>query len=76
VRGYEYVRDQYVTFTDAELDQLQAQANSDIELQEFIPSTSVDPVYLKALETISNDQKYVKSKQASVGFGVLEFAPL
>ena len=39
----------YVQFTDVELDTIEAEANSNIELKEFIPIEKVDPVYFKGL---------------------------
>jgi DNA end-binding protein Ku len=37
VRGYEVAKGEYVRFTDAELEMIEAEANSNIELKEFIP---------------------------------------
>ncbi|MFZ0657749.1 MAG: Ku protein [Candidatus Binataceae bacterium] len=47
VRGYEIEKGRYVTFTDEELKQLEAQADHAIEIAEFIPVTEVDPVYFE-----------------------------
>jgi DNA end-binding protein Ku len=47
VRGYELTKGQYVQVTDDELDALEAERNSNIELREFIPITKVDPVYFE-----------------------------
>jgi DNA end-binding protein Ku len=47
VRGYEVEKDRYVTFTDDELKQLEAQNDRAIEITEFIPVTEVDPVYFE-----------------------------
>lgn len=47
VRGYEFDKGNYVQVTDAELDALEAEANSNIELKEFIPIEKVDPVYFE-----------------------------
>src|ERR671919_289126 len=44
VRGYQHARDQYVQITEEELDSLEAEANNNIDLKEFIPLASVDPV--------------------------------
>ena len=47
VRGYEVEKGRYVTFTDEELKQLEAQSDHAIEIAEFIPVTEVDPVYFE-----------------------------
>ncbi|MHB8381388.1 MAG: non-homologous end joining protein Ku [Candidatus Binataceae bacterium] len=47
VRGYEVEKGRYVTFTDEELKQLEAQADHAIEIAEFIPVSEVDPVYFE-----------------------------
>jgi DNA end-binding protein Ku len=48
VRGYEVEKGRYVTFTDEELKQLEAQSDHAIEIAEFIPVTEVDPVYFES----------------------------
>lgn len=45
VRGYEFARDQYVVLTDEELKQAEAGVSEAIEIQEFIPLASLDPMY-------------------------------
>jgi DNA end-binding protein Ku len=47
VRGYEYAKNEYVRFTDEELSALELEANSSIDLHEFVPLKSVDPVYME-----------------------------
>ena len=37
----------YVRVTDAELDELEAESNSSIDLKEFIPIKKIDPVYFE-----------------------------
>jgi DNA end-binding protein Ku len=46
VRGYEIEKGRYVQVTEDELDALEAEANSNIELKEFIKK--VDPVYFES----------------------------
>jgi DNA end-binding protein Ku len=48
VRGYEIEKGRYVQVTEDELDALEAEANSNIELKEFIPIKKVDPVYFES----------------------------
>jgi DNA end-binding protein Ku len=45
VRGYEYERGQYVTFTPDELKALDLESSKIIDLEMFVPSGEVDPVY-------------------------------
>src|SRR5215204_5837582 len=47
VRGFQHAKDQYVPITEEELESLEAQANKSIDLKEFIPLASVDPVYFE-----------------------------
>lgn len=56
VRGYEFEKGQYVQVTDAELDALEAEANSNIELKEFIPIEKVDPVYFEDAHYLAPDE--------------------
>jgi DNA end-binding protein Ku len=45
VKGYEFAKDRYVTFTPEELKSLEEKASSQIEISEFVPSDKIDPVY-------------------------------
>jgi DNA end-binding protein Ku len=45
VKGYEFAKDRYVTFTPEELKALEEKASSQIEIAEFVPSDKIDPVY-------------------------------
>ena len=45
VRGYEFEKGRYVTFTDEELKALESRGDHSIEISEFIPLPAVDPVY-------------------------------
>ncbi len=47
VKGYEFSRDRYVTFTDEEIKKLESVRSGDLELVEFVPASSVDEVYLE-----------------------------
>jgi DNA end-binding protein Ku len=48
IRGYEFAKDQYVQFTDAELESLETESSNNIELKEFIPLSKIDPVYFES----------------------------
>ena len=45
VKGYEFAKDQYVTFTPDELKALEEKASQQIEISEFVPTEKIDPVY-------------------------------
>jgi hypothetical protein len=51
VRGLQHIKDQYVSFTEEELESLEAEANKSINLKEFIPLASVDPVCIENTHT-------------------------
>ncbi len=46
VKGYEFGKDQYIRVTEDELEALEGEASKDIDIAEFVPLASVDPVYL------------------------------
>ncbi len=45
VKGYEFAKDQYVTFTAEELKALEEASKEAIEIAEFVPVERVDPIY-------------------------------
>ena len=44
-KGYEFEKDQYVLFTDEELKALEEQSTQTVEVTEFVPLSTIDPVY-------------------------------
>lgn len=55
VRGFQNAKDKYIPITEEELDSLEAEANRNIDLKEFIPLTSVDPVYFENTHYLGAD---------------------
>jgi DNA end-binding protein Ku len=47
VKGYEYGKDQYVVFEPEELETLQAEKTDRLDIVEFVPTDSVDLVYIE-----------------------------
>jgi DNA end-binding protein Ku len=47
-KGYEFAKDQFVTFTPAELKELEDKTSRTIDISEFVPLDSVDPIYFSA----------------------------
>jgi DNA end-binding protein Ku len=45
VKGYEFAKDQYVTFTPEELKALEEKATQSVDIAEFVPLAKIDPVY-------------------------------
>jgi DNA end-binding protein Ku len=45
VKGYEIAKDQYVTFTPEELKALEERATETIDIAQFVPVASIDPVF-------------------------------
>ena len=47
VKGYEFARNQYVTFEPDELKAIEAQSTEMIEITEFVPAADIDRIYLE-----------------------------
>ena len=48
VKGYEFAKGQYVTFTNAEVKDLMERASPAIAITEFVPLVEVDPIYFSS----------------------------
>ena len=51
VRGCEIAKDRYVTFTPEELDALEVAGSRTIDIEQFVPLRTVDPVYFEGTPT-------------------------
>ena len=47
VKGYEFSKDQYVTFTPEELKALEEKATQSIDIDAFVPLSAIDPIYFE-----------------------------
>jgi DNA end-binding protein Ku len=56
VKGYEFAKDQYVTFTEEELKTLAEEAQRAIEITEFVPAVAVDPLYFDKAYYLAPDE--------------------
>src|SRR5439155_593609 len=56
VRGYEFAKDQYVRVADEELKSLEGEASKVIDIAEFVPLTSVDPIYFEKTYYLGPDK--------------------
>src|SRR5450755_4852352 len=56
VKGYEFAKDQYVTFTPEELKSMEEAGTQIAEITEFVPIESVDPVYFDKAYYLAPDK--------------------
>lgn len=57
LKGYEFAKDQYVIFTPEELKAMEGDAGTTLaEISEFVPSSSVDPVYFDKAYYLAPDK--------------------
>ncbi|MGZ5074197.1 MAG: non-homologous end joining protein Ku, partial [Usitatibacter sp.] len=56
VKGYEFAKDQYVTFTPDELKAMEEAGTQTAEITEFVPIESVDPVYFDKAYYLAPDK--------------------
>lgn len=82
VKGYEFAKDQYVQFSAAELKALEETTTRSIDIGQFVPLESVDPVYFDGTYFLAPDKGGVKpyallttalrkTKQCAVGRWIL-----
>jgi DNA end-binding protein Ku len=78
VKGYEFAKDQYVQFSPAELKTLEEMTTHSIDIGQFVPLQSVDPIYFAGTYYLAPDKGGAKpyallrtalceSKQCAVG---------
>jgi DNA end-binding protein Ku len=56
VKGYEFAKDQFVTFTAEELKELELSASKTIDIQEFVPADSIDFVQIEKTYYLGPDK--------------------
>jgi DNA end-binding protein Ku len=56
VKGYEFAKDQYVTFTPEEIKALEEAGTHAVEISEFVPVESIDPVYFDKTYYLAPDK--------------------
>ncbi len=56
VKGYEFQKDQYVTFTAEELKAMEEEAQKAIEITEFVPAAQVDAIYFDGAYYLGADK--------------------
>src|SRR6201987_2287975 len=63
VKGYEYEKDQYVLFTEEELDKIEPESASTMEILEFVKLDEIDPLYYDASYFITPEEEGRKAYQ-------------
>jgi len=61
VKGFEFAKDRYVTFTGEELKALEEIATQTIDISEFVPASEVDPVYFDRAYHLGPDKGGAKA---------------
>jgi DNA end-binding protein Ku len=56
VKGYEFAKDQYVRFADEELKALEGEASKVIDIAEFVPLPTVDPIFFEKTYYLGPDK--------------------
>lgn len=56
IKGYEFEKDHFVTFSKEELEALEEEASGAVEITEFVDATSVDPVYYERAYYLGPDK--------------------
>jgi DNA end-binding protein Ku len=56
VKGYEFAKDRYVTFTDEELKALEAKSDNSIQIEEFVPREQVGREYIDKIYYLGPDK--------------------
>lgn len=56
LKGYEYAKDQFVTFTKEELAKLDSENTKVMEIQEFVDAESVNPIFIEKVYFLGPDK--------------------
>jgi DNA end-binding protein Ku len=56
IKGYEFQKGEYVTFTPEELKELEETSTQSIDITEFVPLTKVDPIYFERAYFLGPDK--------------------
>lgn len=56
IKGYEFAKGQYVTFSAEEIKAMDAVATNTVALEEFVPASAVDPLYVEKTYYLGPDK--------------------
>src|SRR5215813_10645406 len=62
-KGYEYEKDQYLLFSEEELDKIEPVSAHTMEILEFVRADEVDPLYLDASYYVNPEEAGLKAYQ-------------
>ena len=57
IKGYEYAKNRYVTFTDSDFDSVRVESSAMMTVEKFVEADSIDPVYYDASYYLAPDGK-------------------
>ena len=63
VKGYEYEKDQYVLFTEEELDKIEPESARTMEILEFVKLEEIDPLYYESSYYVTPEDEGRKAYQ-------------
>jgi DNA end-binding protein Ku len=63
IKGYEYEKDQYVLFDEAELEKIEPQSARSMEILEFVKVDEIDPLYFDASYYVTPEDEGKKAYQ-------------
>jgi DNA end-binding protein Ku len=77
-KGYEFAKDQFVVFSPQELKELEEKTSNSIDISEFVPLETVDPIYFASAYLLAPDKggakpysllaaALTKSRQCAIG---------
>jgi DNA end-binding protein Ku len=61
VKGYEFEKDRYVTFTDEELDRIPSESFRTIDVVQFVDGDQIDPVYFQSSYYLAPEESGAKA---------------
>jgi DNA end-binding protein Ku len=61
VRGYEYAKGKWVTFTDEELDAIRTESMHTVDVVQFVSSDEIDPMYYENTYYVAPDETGAKA---------------
>lgn len=57
IKGFEFTKDQYVTFEPEELKELEEKGSGAVEITEFVPLDRIDPIYYEKAYYVAPDKR-------------------
>ena len=61
VKGYEFAKGQFVLFTDEEMKAMDAKSTGEIEIEEFVPASAINAVYVEKVNYLGPDKGAARS---------------